>query len=867
MSSDFYPVFAQWARAHGLEAARSRFRGALKDAAMLAEFVQQYEEARLKVLEGGPVVIPAAGKEDWYPGPLDTDRYWSALKAKFEADGWPSERVANVDNASNKVVSHTPSPNRSSWKAKGLVVGYVQSGKTTNFLAAAAKLADLDYRLIVVLSGVHNGLRKQTQERLEEALAGVDASLRYNLTDEDLDFRPPPANAGMVLKPGSTALAVVKKNGAVLRKLVRWLETPAAKKALIDAPVLIIDDEADQASIATARINPLIRRLIELPAKSTYIGYTATPFANVFIDPSDRNDLYPRDFILNLPRPDGYFGPEKIFGMDVIEDGLVTSAAPQDGYDMIRIVPDADVPKLRPGTRNADNWEPELTAELSDALDWFLLATAVRRLRSKPDHSTMLIHTSVKIAAHVLFEDLITGRLVGMRNALGRKDPITIDRLRELYRAETARVAAAEFGRDSYDFEAVLAKLPEVLGACSVVLDNYKSDQRLDYSGEPVVAIAIGGNTLSRGLTLEGLVVSFFVRSASAYDTLLQMGRWFGYRNGYEDLPRIWMTADLRDNFRHLSQVEYEMRDDIERYQREDLTPEEVAVRIRTHPALRITAKMGAASPAYISFAGRRFQTRYFKPNDRDWLEGNQAAADRLVTDALMGRTAVPRGATGARLIEDVPVELVLEFLRQYRIHPDSPDLDPTLLTKYIEGEVAGNPESLTKWSLAVVEADGNGATPIGPLEVGMVVRNRLASKSESGVEEIEFRADIKTLMSKEDRVADLGLTTVEARNQSEPVLAALRDKDEAHRARGLLVLYAIAPNGPTVENEGRASLGAAVPVIGIGLVFPGIPTENRRVRATHLAVDLANVGVEVADDLDAVDEDAEDPDVRLVKA
>jgi hypothetical protein len=435
---------------------------------------------------------------------------------------------------------------------------------------------------------------------------------------------------------------------------------------------------------------------------------------------------------------------------------------------------------------------------------------------------------------------------------LASGDPTDLDDWRNLWEKEAPRVPADDFGRRQNTFEEVLPHLAKAVADTRIVLDNYRSQDRLDYSEPSVVAIAVGGNTLSRGLTLEGLVVSFFVRGATAYDTLLQMGRWFGYRTGFEDLPRIWMTPSLSAAFRHLATVEHEMRDDIDRYQRENLTPTQVAVRIRTHPALRITAKMGAAQPAYISYAGRRLQTRYFRHTDAEWLDLNRQAAENLVQEAL--RHGEREQAGSACLIRGVPVALIKTFLSRYQVHPDSPDLDPALMVKYIDSQLLSEPPGLRVWNVAVVIGEA-GDVRLGGLDIKYSIRSRL---DDGQVE----RADIKTLMSKEDRALDLGLSTAEARARSESELVELRNADPVCRNRGLIVLYLIdktsEPAHP-VKNNGtrrlRTALNAAEPVVGLGITFPG-DAKTKSIQATHVAVDLTDVESENVDE--ALDVDTE---------
>ncbi|TYB58921.1 hypothetical protein FXF51_35950 [Nonomuraea sp. PA05] len=844
-----YTVFADWARRNGVEAAVASFAGSLPEE-LVDKFRCQFEADKAKVQAGGPPII-TAGANDWYSGPGESDRYWLALRDQFKTEKWPEERISSVDHSSSTVVAHTPRPDRSTWDSKGLVVGYVQSGKTTNFTAVIAKLGDVRYRLVIVLSGIHNGLRRQTQVRLDQYLKDLNPDRWMTLTGESRDFVEQTLEASAALSEEKTVLAVVKKNAAVLDKLIKWLDKPNSRKALASAPVLIIDDEADQASVATGRINPLIRRLLRLMPRCTYIGYTATPFANVFIDPT-QDDLYPKSFILNLPRPDGYFGPEKIFGRDAVEWEAPDEQGPPDGYDMVRLVAEEEVPLLRPGSKeSADGFTPVMIEELVAAVRWFWLATAARRARGDDDHSTMLIHTSVKIAVHESYRGPLQTLQTDARAGLDSGRSEVLDEWRNLWEKESSRVPAKDFGRAQNTFDEVLPHLSKVITSTRVVLDNYRSQDRLDYSAPSVVAIAVGGNTLSRGLTLEGLVVSFFVRGATAYDTLLQMGRWFGYRSGYEDLPRIWMTPSLAAAFRHLATVEHEMRDDIDRYQRENLTPDQVAVRIRTHPSLRITAKMGAAQPAFISYAGRRLQTRYFKHTNADWLDSNRQAAENLVQEAVRHGQVEDLGA--ARLVRDVPVSLVKTFLHRYQVHEDSPDLESLLMVKYIDQQLTSDPPSLAMWSVAVVTGEGGNAK-LGGLDINYSIRSRLNDHS------VE-RADIKTLMSKQDRALDLGLTAAQARAKSESELVALRNSHPVCHDRGLVVLYLIDPTSEpanqqqstTAEHPPRIALGAAEPVVGLGITFPG-DVETKSVQATHVAVDLTDVESENVDEALGVD-------------
>jgi hypothetical protein len=840
--TDFFVVFAEWARKHGLEEASRRFSPVLGDE--LAGYVAEYEERIARIESDDPPVLHGP-RDPWYPGPNDeTDTYWPALRTFFGSElGWTEDRVRPVDKASSKVVAYTPRPELPMWTSKGLVVGYVQSGKTTNFTSVIAKAADVGYKLVIVLSGIHNGLRRQTQERLDQQLRELVPTAWLTLTDQTQDFRPPSMQSTALLhnQDSKVALCVAKKNKTVLKRLDAWLEDAAKQRVLADLPVLVIDDEADQASVETKSINPLIRQILAKLPRCTYIGYTATPFANILIDPA-AGDLYPENFILNLPRPEGYFGSERIFGRDLVE-GDEANGVDLDGFDMVRLIDDDEIESLRPAGRKAEaTFEPDITASLETATRWFWLATAARRARGDVGHSTMLVHTSVKIAVHEGFKDPLINLRDSTLRRLRRGDDTLFDELEALWKTETARVPATDFpGLPVTSFSDVVKQLDDVIGSTRVVLDNCRSEDRLDYSTPGQIAIAVGGATLSRGLTLEGLVVSFFVRAAQAYDTLLQMARWFGFRHGYEDLPRIWMTDQLQQWFRHLATVEHEIRLDIDRYEQQGLTPTEFGVRIRTHPVLRVTAKMGAYKPAYASYGGRRIQTRYFTENDRDWLRTNLDAADTLIRDVRAASGIGEQLANAAMLYRDVEADLVERFLGSYRSHRESPDLDRDLVLKYIRKQRQQG--ALGLWSVAVMAgADKiHGSVTLGGLPFPRISRAKLRG---TGPE----RADIKTLMSKDHRVVDLDMTPKEARAKNESELMDARNLHPVARNRGLLLLYPIDPRSePDPSNiKTRTALEAVDDVIGMALVFPGNAEARTSVGSTYISVDLSDAEVEV---------------------
>lgn len=821
-----------------------------------------------------PRTMTAEGRESWYLGPdLEHDRFWPALRRHLVEQDWDDDSLVDLDDASTKVVSMLDHPRTGEFETKGMVLGYVQSGKTTNFTSVIAKAADAGYRLFVVLSGIHDGLRQQTQERLEAQLIARTPESWITLTPVEHDFEPD-VNVNAFLTGDKKVLCVVKKNSSRLRHLKEWLQG-AQPSVLRNCPTLIVDDEADQASINTARdqnspstINGRIRDVLDSLPKVAYVGYTATPFANVLIDPGVSRDLYPRDFIVDLPRPREYVGPETIFGREPLLHDEVDDEA-TEGLDMIRIVPEEELGELRPARRDVSDFAPAATPTLVAAIRYFLLSTAARRVRGRGNpHATMLVHTTMRVLIHEEFREIIRTQVGAIRSRLEAGDEELLGELREQWEGETERVPAGSLPVVAFD--ELRGQLEAVVTNVEVIVDNSRSEDRLRYGSEPVTAIAVGGNTLSRGLTLEGLCVSFFVRTTNAYDTLLQMGRWFGYRRGYQDLPRIWMTAEMSEWFRHLAGVEREIRHDIERYELEHRTPLDFGPRVATHPQLAITAasKMRAAVPSEISYSGRRMQTIRFRHRDAEWLQANRDAAAALLRSAREFDDVSyegPAEGNGIVVLRNVPAAPVCAFLRGYRFSERSYDLDSEKIVAYVEAQ--NEVGELQRFSVAVM-GYGGGAAPNGTLELGLgepvplIVRSRL--RNVPGDE-----ADIKALMSKEDRAVDLDVSERDLAGMNNGELARLRNSP-AHGGHGdgsgLILLYPVAKDSaPTSPRslQVRQPLDAVEHVIGLGLVFPEAQTTEGR--QTYYTADLH--GLVIEDPLPEDEPDEEDDPTGAVPA
>ena len=529
--------------------------------------------------------------------------FWNRYRTFLFTGGYSNRVLAQVDSLTDKILDRLfdPTLHQAEVKKYGLVVGQVQSGKTSNYLGLICKAADAGYKIIIVLAGVHNNLRAQTQIRTEEGFIGFAAEdgskqpvgagllsrfenkgLAVNsLTTRKNDFllKVAASIGGVHLREDIPLVFVVKKNASVLERLIKWLKSQKNTKDIHGNPVinkslLLIDDEADNASINTSksdedkatRINQLIRDCLALFQKKAYVGYTATPFANIFIPPVE-DQLYPRDFIINLPAPSNYIGPKLIFGTvpaDDLEDEkesvlpIVVKVTDSDNF-----IPQKHKKETEPG---------EMPESLKLAIRCFILTCAIRRLRGMAtEHNSMLVHISHYKVLQEKIRDLVLEEFDFYKNGIKNNDPVILDLLKSTFETDTPEYKSYVTISDEilnsdlagidrqimvHDWKDVKKELKPAVEKIRVILVNGGSREALDYEQYKKIGlsvIAVGGNKLSRGLTLEGLSVSYFLRPSRMYDTLMQMGRWFGYRKGYVDLCRLFITSQLNDWFIHIT--------------------------------------------------------------------------------------------------------------------------------------------------------------------------------------------------------------------------------------------------------------------------------------------------------------------------
>lgn len=637
--------------------------------------LKQDEDARNAVIDanGATIITDAQHEINEIEIPLDPQSAWQCYRRTLMRNGFSKIVVDTIEDATHRTLKRLSRDTRNlSEPIKGLVVGNVQSGKTANMTALMAMAADNGWNMFVVLSGMMENLRNQNQKRMWKDLRSPHSRLDWQIIDNP---RPVEACgrrlADLKLAPTDTMryIAVCLKNKTRLKNIIDWLAYNDASRS--NVRMLVIDDEADQASINTSQdvrsqINRLILNLINnrnsrssnVPTaiqSVNYIGYTATPYANVLNEAPGPESLYPSNFISVLSSSNEYFGPQQIFGFQ----GGAASSVYFPGLDIVRDVTTSEEEMIADIQEAGGSMLPQ---SLKDAVCWFINGVGYMRYIGYKKPVTMLVHTSRKVEHH--------GKLASaIQRWMGAQSRVSLIAMcRTLWDAETARFTLANFnasypgygaqpGRDYPAFADILPYINDLLtaGLSKILIDKNNpipqystgihlcvdnsdltdaeadSIKRLVYPEDEALPcdapafIVVGGNTLSRGLTLEGLLSTFFIRPARCADTLMQMGRWFGYRRGYELIPRIWMTDHTRSAFVDIAELDQKLRDEIKDMERQGLTPTDCGPKIMsssTYVRLVAANKMQAAAAADFDFAGSTVATVVFN-NDLHQLQDN----------------------------------------------------------------------------------------------------------------------------------------------------------------------------------------------------------------------------------------------------
>jgi hypothetical protein len=574
----------------------------------------------------------------------NTPFHWLRLKESLKKKhGVQHERrITDLDSESERVISYLLRERNKNFKIiKGLVIGHVQSGKTENMMAVSAKALDNGYKIVIVLSGILNSLRSQTQKRFDEdwtknkrtlAILGIDddyikgnkepGNILDVITfagekDDEGEFnrnnRLPEyiTCATQFAKSTSSLVLIIKKNTKVLQSLKDALKDVGAhSNNKIKFPTLIIDDESDQATINTKKskseistINNHARDLInDYFDDVTYIGYTATPYANFFIDKNDK-DLYPENFITCLSKKDGYIGAEEMYG---------NSEEEISGIDIFNFIDEDELTSVRTGKIKYITNQISGAEGLEEAIINFLISICYCEERERDRPFSFLIHASMRTSISQLIQGITTSFLEYLKLHIGEGRALDerISKLNLSFYRNSVRIREnlsqslirhiEAFSIKHIPDEIIINRISKIIGNIKVTGMHQNSKDTLNFKKHPM-QIVVGGNKLSRGLSLDGLIGAYFARESNGYDTIMQMGRWFGYRAQYIDLMRLYCSPDSYQDFESIVEVEIDLRKQVKDLELLDFSPKDYPPSIIKIAGINIVAKnrMGASSVQY----------------------------------------------------------------------------------------------------------------------------------------------------------------------------------------------------------------------------------------------------------------------------
>lgn len=805
---------------------------------------------------------------------------WEAYTKLLVSRDWESPVIETLGTQTDEIVELLGDPKRvGPWARHGLLMGEVQSGKTAAYLGILNKALDYGYRLIIVIGGHTEDLRKQTQARFDTDLLGVDsetwdssisnAAIRYvgvgeisglraNLmTTVGHDFAKAKVKGGIAWLDGETpTVFIVKKNAKLISNVKDYIKGQAGPGGKLDLPLAVIDDESDWGTPNTGgdtdptRVNLEIRKLLAVSNRSSYLGITATPFANIFIDSEatydhadgegdtatqeSLPDLFPSDYIRVMFPPSTYLGIGTYFpegGHSAINVGV---------HDCLQVIPIKHKKTLS---------VPELPQSLKTAIIEFLLGTAARRTRDqKVNPASMLINVS-------RFKD-VQRQVRDLADDFLQKSVATI--LAEFARRGSAMSPAAtameEIWHERYanvqdlTWPEIAENLVNIAHEFRVELVNgdtakQRAKDRSLMTGEQRIAddllptIYVGGDILSRGLTLDGLQVSYFVREPRTMDTLMQTGRWFGYRPRFGDLVRIWVPEGTRDDFAHSAEVTNELRDSLLEMKARKLTPRDFGLRVRMHPdSVDIVAANKARHTEVVDVGPVVFEKKlveaYLLSDDVGIRKANQDAVSELIS-SLGGKETVAKSSGNYDVWHGVPLDTVLDFFRRFRGHPDalwwgsSREGTPAIADQFTTAP--GN----ENWDVVLVGSGTGDPFDLGHgFSVKRSIRNKMGHKASDRLIKVSRRrvstpGDLVSSLAVAERREIEG----ESSRATSPQARALGRIDHP-----ILMIYAISapnPEQPT-EDMDFARVPAGTTLVTVAIAFPSMTQEEIHVVANQ---------------------------------
>lgn len=667
------------------------------------------------------------------------DRYLDYL---IHQKKFPKKVVYSMQENLFKITDLLGDPTGEPFVRKGLIVGDVQSGKTANYVGLMNLATDVKYKVIIVLTGTTNSLREQTQLRIEDGLGksgynlGVK-SIRNSeyafddpayLTSFESDFNTNSRkNFQQSIETTTVPIVLVtKKNPTSLKNIYEWLSTYSKKKgnSHINSSLLLIDDEADFASVNTnepeqdpTSINRQIRDILNLFTHNSYIGFTATPYANIFINPDDDvemydQDLFPKDYIYILGESEEYIGVQKIFSED---EAIATKR------NMLVELDEQCVENyLKLKHKKTDKFK-NMSPSMKTAVNLFFIGNTIRDIRGDTkSHRSMLLNISRFKDFHSQIRDVVLEYVeelkkdIRLYGKLPYEEAIQVPNIESLKKSYETHYEG-KLKKRNYKFEDILPYLNDSVYRIKVAIFN-SDEKEVDYllnddEGERV--IVIGGFSLSRGLTLEGLMISYYYRNSVMYDSLLQMGRWFGYREGYDDLCKIFMTPKVISDFRFISLATQELKEDLEtNSKKKGITPKDFGIKVRTGQAgLIITArnkmKSGKLITAKANFSKEILETTTMNLLDNDHNDKNKQMIVSFIEEnkEKIVNDMYPNNNRNTFGLVDLEKIRIIEFIQNFISENTGSKYDSDLITRWLR---ENHNVELNNWDMAFVNGDAS---------------------------------------------------------------------------------------------------------------------------------------------------------------